>query len=108
ETAVIRQHNGRHPAKVAGRDEKTDLALLKIDAKDKLPFVAWGDSNEAKVGDWVMAVGNPFSLGGTVTAGIISALGRHINDGPHDGFIQLDPPINRGNSCGPTFNPSGQ
>jgi serine protease Do len=105
---VILQDNSRHPAKVVGRDEKTDLALLKIDAKDKLPFVAWGDSNEAKVGDWVMAVGNPFSLGGTVTAGIISALGRNINEGPYDDFIQIDAPINRGNSGGPTFNLSGE
>jgi serine protease Do len=105
---VILQDNSRQPAKVVGRDEKTDLALLKIDAKDKLPFVAWGDSNEAKVGDWVMAVGNPFSLGGTVTAGIISALGRNINEGPYDDFIQLDAPINRGNSGGPTFNLSGE
>ncbi len=71
-------------------------------------FVTWGDSNEAKVGDWVMAVGNPFSLGGTVTAGIISALGRNINEGPYDDFIQLDAPINRGNSGGPTFNLSGE
>src|SRR3954451_22000805 len=105
---VILQDNSRHPAKIVGRDEKTDLALLKIDAKDKLPFVAWGDSNEAKVGDWVVAVGNPFSLGGTVTAGIISALGRNINEGPYDDFIQLDAPINRGNSGGPTFNLSGE
>ena len=105
---VILQDNSRHPAKIVGRDEKTDLALLKIDAKDKMPFVTWGDSNEAKVGDWVMAVGNPFSLGGTVTAGIISALGRNINEGPYDDFIQLDAPINRGNSGGPTFNLSGE
>ena len=105
---VILQDNSRHPAKIIGRDEKTDLALLKIDAKDKLPFVAWGDSDQAKVGDWVMAVGNPFSLGGTVTAGIISALGRNINEGPYDDFIQIDAPINRGNSGGPTFNLSGE
>jgi len=105
---VILQDNSRLPAKIVGRDEKTDLALLKIDTKDKLPFVTWGDSNEAKVGDWVMAVGNPFSLGGTVTAGIISALGRNINEGPYDDFIQLDAPINRGNSGGPTFNLSGE
>jgi len=105
---VIFQDNSRHQAKVVGRDEKTDIALLKIDAKDKLPFVAWGDSNEAKVGDWVVAVGNPFALGGTVTAGIISALGRNINEGPYDDFIQLDAPINRGNSGGPTFNLSGE
>ena len=105
---VMFQDNSRHQAKVVGRDEKTDIALLKIDGNDRLPFVTWGDSNESKVGDWVVAVGNPFSLGGTVTAGIISALGRNINEGPYDDFIQLDAPINRGNSGGPTFNLSGE
>jgi serine protease Do len=105
---VIFQDESRHDAKIVGRDEKTDIALLKIDAKDKLPFVSFGDSDEAKVGDWVMAVGNPFSLGGTVTAGIISALGRNINAGPYDDFIQIDAPINRGNSGGPTFNLKGE
>jgi serine protease Do len=105
---VMFQDNSRHQAKIVGRDEKTDIALLKIDGNDKLPFVTWGDSNDSKVGDWVVAVGNPFSLGGTVTAGIISALGRNINEGPYDDFIQLDAPINRGNSGGPTFNLSGE
>jgi len=105
---VILQDNSRHPAKLIGRDEKTDLALLKIDTHEKLPFVSWGDSDQSKVGDWVVAVGNPFGLGGTVTAGIISALGRNINEGPYDDFIQIDAPINRGNSGGPTFNLSGQ
>jgi serine protease Do len=105
---VILQDNSRHPGKIVGRDEKTDLALVKIDAGDKLPFVSWGDSDKSKVGDWVMAVGNPFGLGGTVTAGIISALGRNINEGPYDDFIQIDAPINRGNSGGPTFNLSGE
>ena len=105
---VILQDNSRHPAKIIGRDEKTDLALIKIEAKEKLPFVTWGDSQEAKVGDWVMAVGNPFGLGGTVTAGIISAVGRDINEGPYDDFLQIDAPINRGNSGGPTFNLSGE
>src|SRR5712691_9100984 len=105
-TAIL-QDNSRHPAKVIGRDDKTDLALIKIDSKEKLPFVTWGDSDEGKVGDWVAAVGNPFGLGGTVTAGIISALGRNINEGPYD-FIQIDAPINRGNSGGPTFNLSGE
>src|SRR5205814_1205543 len=98
---VMFQDNSRHQAKIVGRDEKTDIALLKIDGNDRLPFVTWGDSNESKVGDWVVAVGNPFSLGGTVTAGIISALGRNINEGPYDDFIQLDAPINRGNSGSP-------
>ena len=101
---VILQDNSRHPAKVIGRDEKTDLALIKIDAKHKLPFVTWGDSDQAKVGDWVAAVGNPFGLGGTVTAGIISAVGRNIQEGPYDDYMQIDAPINRGNSGGPTFN----
>jgi serine protease Do len=105
-TAIL-QDNSRHPAKVIGRDEKTDLALIKIDNNEKLPFIGWGNSDEAKVGDWVAAVGNPFGLGGTVTAGIISALGRNINEGPYD-FIQIDAPINRGNSGGPTFNLSGE
>ena len=105
---VILQDNSRHPGKIIGRDEKTDLALVKIDAGDKLPFVSWGDSEKSKVGDWVMAVGNPFGLGGTVTAGIVSALGRNINEGPYDDFIQIDAPINRGNSGGPTFNLSGE
>jgi serine protease Do len=101
---VILQDNSRHPAKVIGRDEKTDLALIKIESNQKLPFVSWGDSDQAKVGDWVAAVGNPFGLGGTVTAGIISAVGRNIHEGPYDDYIQIDAPINRGNSGGPTFN----
>jgi serine protease Do len=105
---VTLQDGSSHEAKVIGRDEKTDLALLKIDTKEKLPFVTWGDSGAAKVGDWVTAVGNSFGLGGTVTAGIISALGRNINEGPYDDFIQIDAPINRGNSGGPTFNLSGE
>jgi len=105
---VVLHDNSRHPAKVVGRDEKTDLALLKIDASGQLPYVAWGDSNPVKVGDWVVAVGNPFGLGGSVTAGIISALGRNIHEGPYDDFIQIDAPINRGNSGGPTFDLKGQ
>ena len=105
---VILQDNSRHTAKVIGRDDKTDLALIKIETKDKLPFVTWGDSERSKVGDWVVAVGNSFGLGGTVTAGIISALGRNINEGPYDDFIQIDAPINRGNSGGPTFNLAGE
>ncbi|MGE5270064.1 MAG: DegQ family serine endoprotease [Thiohalocapsa sp.] len=106
-TAIL-QDNSRHPAKIIGRDEKTDLALIKIDSDKKLPFVTWGNSDAAKVGDWVVAVGNPFGLGGSVTAGIISALGRNINEGPYDDFIQIDAPINRGNSGGPTFNLTGE
>jgi serine protease Do len=105
---VILQDNTRHTAKLIGHDEKTDLALIKIDAKQQLPYVSWGNSDDAKVGDWVVAVGNPFGLGGTVTAGIISALGRNLNEGPFDDFLQIDAPINRGNSGGPTFDLSGR
>jgi serine protease Do len=94
-------------AKLVGRDEKTDLALLKVDAKRPLPFVNFGDSDKARVGDWVMAVGNPFGLGGTVTAGIVSARGRDIHSGPYDDYIQTDAAINRGNSGGPMFDMSG-
>ena len=95
------------PAKLIGTDPKTDLALLKVEANHKLPAVAWGDSDKARVGDWVMAVGNPFGLGGTVTAGIVSARGRDIQEGPFDDFIQIDAAINRGNSGGPTFDLNG-
>ena len=95
-------------AKLIGRDEKTDLALLKINAEKPLPFVNFGDSNAMRVGDWVMAVGTPFGLGGTVTAGIVSARGRDIHAGPYDDFLQIDAAINRGNSGGPTFNTDGE
>jgi serine protease Do len=105
---VVFQDDTRHPAKIIGRDPKMDLALLKIDAKESLPYVQWGDSNAAQVGDWVVAVGNPFGLGGTVSSGIISALGRDIHSGPYDDFLQIDASINRGDSGGPTFNLSGQ
>ena len=94
---VTFQDNTQHPAKVLGRDERTDLALLKVDPNQQLSYVTWGNSDDAKVGDWVVAVGNPFGLGGTVTAGIISALGRNIKEGPYDDFPQIDTPINRGN-----------
>jgi serine protease Do len=97
-----------YPAVVKGRDTKTDLALLKIDAANPLPYVAFGASDKERVGDWVIAVGNPFGLGGTVTAGIVSAHGRDINEGPYDDFLQIDAPINPGNSGGPLFNQSGQ
>jgi len=96
------------PAKLVGRDKKTDLALLKIDAGKTLPYVSFGNSDNAQVGDWVIAVGDPFGLGGTVTAGIISAHDRDINEGPYDNFLQIDAPINPGNSGGPLFNQSGQ
>lgn len=105
---VTTQDGHNYPAKVVGRDSKTDVALLKIDADKPLPYVAFGDSDKAEVGDWVVAVGNPFGLGGTVTAGIVSAHGRNINEGPYDDFLQIDAPINPGNSGGPLFNESGQ
>jgi len=95
-------------AKIVGRDAKTDLALLKVEPKDPLIAVSFGDSDHARVGDWVIAIGNPFGLGGTVTAGIISARNRNINAGPYDDFIQTDAPINRGNSGGPLFNMDGE
>jgi len=96
-----------YPAKVIGTDPQTDIALLKIEADRPLPALKLGDSDQAEVGDWVMAVGNPFGLGGTVTAGIISARGRNIQAGPYDDFLQVDASINRGNSGGPLFNLDG-
>ncbi len=94
-------------AKVVGTDPKTDLALIKVNEAGDYPFVAF--SKEApRIGDWVVAIGNPYGLGGTVTAGIVSAEGRDIGDGPYDRFIQIDAPINRGNSGGPTFNMKGE
>jgi len=94
-------------AEIVGRDTKTDVALLKVTSDDPLPAVSWGDSDVSRVGDWVMAIGNPFGLGGSVTAGIISARARDINAGPYDNFIQTDASINRGNSGGPLFNMDG-
>ena len=94
-------------AKVIGKDPKTDLALLKVNAKGDYPFVSFA-KEEPRVGDWVVAIGNPFGLGGTVTAGIISAEGRDIGAGPYEQFLQIDAPINKGNSGGPTFNLKGE
>ncbi len=105
---VIFQDDSRHPAKVIGRDPKTDLALIKIDAKEPLPYVSWGDSGQSQVGDWVLAVGNPFGLGGSVSPGFISGRSRDIHEGPYDDFLQIDASINRGNSGGPDFNLNGQ
>jgi len=96
------------PAEVIGRDEKTDLALLKVTTKHKLVAAKFGDSAPLRVGDWGIAIGNPFGLGGTVTTGIISAQQRDINAGPYDDFIQTDASINRGNSGGPMFNMNGE
>ena len=106
EVTVILQDGEIIEAEVIGVDDKTDLALVKLDADSELPFVSFA-TREVKVGDWVVAVGNPFGLGGTVTAGIVSARGREIGAGPYDDFIQIDAPINRGNSGGPTFNLRG-
>ena len=106
---IVTLDNGQtYPAKVVGRDAKTDLAVLKIDAGKPLPYVAFGNSDKERVGDWVVAVGNPFGLGGTVTAGIVSAHDRNLNNGPYDDYLQIDAPINPGNSGGPLFNQSGQ
>jgi serine protease Do len=95
-------------AQVVGRDPITDLALLKVDPKAPLPAARWGDSNKARVGDWVLTIGNPFGLGGTVTAGIISATARDIHSSPYDDYLQTDASINRGNSGGPMFNLAGE
>jgi serine protease Do len=95
------------PAKLVGRDTKTDLALLKVTPKKPLPATKFGDSDTARIGDWVMAIGDPFGLGSTVTAGIVSARNRDISAGPYDDFIQTDAPINRGNSGGPLFDMDG-
>ncbi|WP_045836732.1 Do family serine endopeptidase [Hyphomicrobium sp. 99] len=97
----------RYKAKVAGTDPKTDIALLKVEGSSDFPFVRFASSTP-RIGDWVVAMGNPFGLGGTVTAGIVSANGRDIGAGPYDDFIQIDAPINKGNSGGPTFNQKGE
>jgi serine protease Do len=102
------QNDIKLEAEVVGRDPKTDIALLKVESPKPLPYVTFGDSDDTRVGDWVLAIGNPFGLGGTVTAGIISARARNINAGPFDDFLQTDAAINRGNSGGPMFNMNGQ
>ena len=95
-------------ARVIGRDARTDLAVLKIDAGHALPYIELGDSAKVRPGEWVVAMGNPFGLGGSVTAGIVSASGRDIGSGPYDDFIQIDAPINQGNSGGPLFTQDGR
>lgn len=95
------------PARVLGIDQLTDIAVIKVAAHHPLPFVQWGDSRQVEVGDWILVAGNPFGLGGTVTAGIVSARGRDIMSGPFDDFLQLDAPINPGNSGGPAFDMTG-
>ena len=105
---VVLSDGERYDADVMGRDPKTDIALLKIKVRRELPVATLGNSDELKVGDWVIAVGNPFGLGHTVTAGIVSAKGRVIGAGPYDDFIQTDASINPGNSGGPLFNLRGE
>lgn len=110
EITVTLQDNTVLKATLVGRDEKLDVAVLKVMPEKDKPLIAvpWGDSDHARVGDWVLAIGNPFGLGGTVTAGIVSARGRDIQQGPYDSFIQTDAAINRGNSGGPLFNMDGE
>ncbi len=96
------------PATVVGTDPRTDIAVLRVKAGHKLPWLQLGDSSKARPGEWVVAMGNPFGLGGTVTAGIVSALGRDIGDGPYDNFLQIDAAINHGNSGGPLFTQNGE
>ena len=109
ESVTVTLQDGRAlEARVVGIDPKTDLALLEVDAGGSLPVVEFGDSDRTRVGDWVVAVGNPFGLGGTVTAGIVSGRGRDIGSGPYDDYLQLDAPINRGSSGGPLFDRSGR
>ena len=95
-------------AQVVGSDDLIDVAVIKVNATHPLPYVTWGDSRQVDVGDWILAAGNPFGLGGSVTAGIVSARGRDLGAGPFDNFLQLDAPINPGNSGGPIFNMSGE
>ncbi|MCI1299559.1 S1C family serine protease [Acetobacter sp.] len=101
--------NGRElPARVLGVDDLTDIAVIKVESPVPLPYVKWGESRQVQVGDWIMAAGNPFGLGSSITAGIVSARGRDIGASPFDDFLQLDAPINPGNSGGPTFNMQGE
>lgn len=106
---VVQLADGRQfPAQVIGHDELTDIAVLRLRGASELPSVTWGDSRKVETGDWILAAGNPFGLGGSVTAGIVSARGRDLGAGPFDNFLQLDAPINPGNSGGPVFNMEGQ
>jgi serine protease Do len=107
EVSVVFKDGTEAKAEIVGTDQKTDLALLKIETDEDLPFVSFKETDDLRVGDWVVAVGNPFGLGGTVTSGIVSARGRDIGAGPYDDFIQIDASINQGNSGGPTFDLAG-
>lgn len=107
EVLVTLSDEHKFPAKIIGRDEETDLAVIKIETKNSLPYVNLGDSDKLEIGEWVVAIGNPFGLSQTVTAGVVSAKGRIIGAGPYDNFIQTDAAINPGNSGGPLFNMKG-
>lgn len=108
EILIYTADNERFVAELVGRDEKTDLAVLKVTTDSPLSFVEFGDSDTAEIGDWVMAIGNPFGLGGSVSMGIVSARNRNINSGPYDDFIQTDAAINQGSSGGPVFDMDGK
>ena len=108
EISVTLQDNTTLKATLVGRDESGDIALLRVKPDKPLPAVAFGESDKSRVGDWVLAIGNPFGLGGSVTAGIVSARNRNIHQGPYDDFIQTDAAINQGNSGGPLFNMDGE
>ena len=108
EITVILNDGARLKAEIIGKDQKTDIALLRVKPDKPLKAVKFGDSEKLRLGEWVIAIGNPFSLGGTVTAGIVSARNRDINSGPYDNYIQTDAAINRGNSGGPLFNLDGE
>ncbi len=106
---VVTLNNGaRYPARLVGADDLTDIAVIKILSSKPLPVARWGDSDTVRVGDWVLAAGNPFALGNSFTLGIVSAEGRDIGEGPFTHFLQLDAPINPGNSGGPSFDMSGR
>jgi serine protease Do len=106
--SVIFPDGSRLKAEIVGKDSKVDLAVLKVKSDKPLKAVTFGDSDSIRAGDWVMAIGNPFGLGGSVTAGIVSARGRNIDSGPYDNYIQTDASINKGNSGGPLFNMNGE
>src|SRR5271167_106376 len=108
EISVILNDGTKLNAELVGKDSKSDLALLRVHTDKPLKAVKFGDSDKLRLGEWVIAIGNPFSLGGTVTAGIVSARNRDINSGPYDSYIQTDAAINRGNSGGPLFNLNGE
>lgn len=108
EFTIVTDSGDEMDAKLIGTDPRTDLAVLKVDTSDKFTYVDFAEDGKVRVGDWVVAVGNPFGLGGTVTAGIVSARGRDIGAGPYDDFIQIDAAVNRGNSGGPAFNLNGE